>query len=116
MFRVTTPLDPAAVIAEFIDRVSPYNPHPDVPPVAVVGLRTAFGEDVFTLSEHVIRAMCRALESYRDPEDRGNCTNCGGRHLDENLHCRDCGQLHGILGQVMAEHARRVAATGEDSP
>jgi hypothetical protein len=112
---VTTPLDPAAVIAEFIDRVSPYNPHPDVPPVAVVGLRTALGEDVFTLSEHVIRAMCRALESYRDPLDRGDCSNCGGRHLDENLHCRDCGQLHGILGQVIAAHARRAAAGGDSS-
>jgi hypothetical protein len=113
---VTTPLDPAAVIAEFIDRVSPYNPHPEVAPVAVIGVRTALGEDVFTFSDHVIRAMCRALESYRDPEDRGNCSNCGGRHLDENLHCRDCGQLHGILGQVIAEHARRVAAEGDDSP
>ena len=113
---MTTPLDPAAVIAEFIDRVSPYNPRPDVAPVAVIGVRTALGEDVFTLSDHVIRAMCRALESYRDPLDRGRCTNCGGRHLDENLHCRDCGQMHGILGQVIAEHARRFAADGEDSP
>jgi hypothetical protein len=115
--RVTTPLDPAAVIAEFIDAVSPYNPAPDAAPVAVLGVRTALGEDVFTLSDHVIRAMCRALASYRDPEDRGNCVECGGRHLDENLHCRDCGRLHGILGQVIAEHARRVAAdnAGPDS-
>ncbi|MEV6299176.1 hypothetical protein AB0M02_07205 [Actinoplanes sp. NPDC051861] len=107
---MTTPLDPAAVIAEFIDAVSPYNPNPDAAPVAVVGVRTAFGEDVFTLSDHVIRAMCRALAAYRDPEDRGECAGCGGRHLDENLHCRDCGRLHGILGQVIADHARRVAA------
>ncbi|MBB3100885.1 hypothetical protein FHR83_008611 [Actinoplanes campanulatus] len=113
---MTTPLDPAAVIAEFIDRVSPYNPTPDADPVAVLGVRTAFGEDVFTVSDHVIRAMCRALESYRDPEDRGNCAKCGGLHLDENLHCRDCGQLHGILGQVIAEHARRVAADSGPSP
>ncbi|HWS37146.1 MAG TPA: hypothetical protein VN408_30925 [Actinoplanes sp.] len=108
---MTKPLDPAAVIAEFIDRVAPYNPQPDADPVAVLGVRTALGEDVFTLSDHVIRALCRAIESYRDPEDRGDCANCGGRHLDENLHCRDCGQLHGILGQVIAEHARRVAAS-----
>lgn len=109
---MTTPLDPAAVIAEFIDAVSPYNPNPDAAPVAVVGVRTALGEDVFTMSDHVIRAMCRALASYRDPEDRGKCVECGGRHIDENLHCRDCGRLHGILGQVIAEHARRVAADG----
>jgi hypothetical protein len=63
--------------------------------------------------------MCRALASYRDPEDRGSCVDCGGRHLDENLHCRECGRLHGILGQVIAEHAARVAAqtgAGTDSP
>ena len=34
------------------------------------------------------------------------------RHLDRNLHCQDCGRLHGILGEVIAEHARRVAAEG----
>ncbi|WP_229075884.1 hypothetical protein [Actinoplanes sp. DH11] len=113
---MTTPLDPAAVIAEFIDAVSPYNPHPDAAPVAVLGVRTALGEDVFTLSDHVVRALCKALVSYRDPEDRGNCVGCGGRHLDENLHCRDCGRLHGILGQVIAEHARRVAADNGGTP
>ena len=113
---MNTPLDPAAVIAEFIEAVAPYDPQPSAAPVAVLGLRTALGDRTFTLSDHVIRAMCRALESYRDPEDRGNCIECGGRHLDENLHCRDCGRLHGILGQVIAEHARRVAATDVTDP
>jgi hypothetical protein len=107
---VSTPIDPATVIAEFFDAVTPYDPQPDADPVALVGVRTALGEAVFPMSDHVIRAMCRALASYRDPEDRGSCVECGGRHLDENLHCRDCGRLHGILGQVIAEHARRVAA------
>jgi hypothetical protein len=107
---VDTPFDPAAVIAQFIDNVAPYDPNPEAAPVAVVGVRTALGEGVFALSDHVIRAMCRALESYHDPEDRGTCVGCGSRRLDENLHCPDCGQLHGILGQVIAEHARRVAA------
>jgi hypothetical protein len=111
---VSTPFDPAAVIAEFIDAVSPYDPRPNAEPVALVGVRTALGEAVYPMSDHVIRAMCRALASYLDPDDRGNCVECGSRHLDENLHCRDCGRLHGILGQVIAEHARRVAA--EDSP
>ena len=58
----------------------------------------------------------RALASYRDPEDRGSCVECGGRHLDENLHCRDCGRLHGILGQVIADHAARVAAAARSEP
>ncbi|WP_436524175.1 hypothetical protein [Actinoplanes sp. HUAS TT8] len=112
---MTASFDPAAVIAEFIDAVAPYNPQPDAPPVALLGIRTALGDETFTLSDHVIRAMCRALESYRDPEDRGRCVDCGGRHLDENLHCQDCGRLHGILGQVIADHARRVAASGDGS-
>jgi hypothetical protein len=109
---VTEPFDPAAVVAEFIDRVAPFDPAPDAAPVAVLGVRTALGEATFTLGDHVVRALCKALASYRDPDDRGTCIGCGGRRLDENLHCRDCGQLHGILGQVIAQHARRVAAEG----
>jgi hypothetical protein len=109
---VTAPLDPAAVVAAFVDRVAPYDPAPDVAPVAVVGIRTALGEATFAMNDYVVRALCRALEAYRDPEDRGTCTSCGGRHLDRNLHCRDCGRLHGILGEVIAEHARRVATEG----
>ena len=109
---MTEPFDPAAVVAEFIDRVAPFDPAPDAAPVAVLGVRTALGEATFTLGDHVVRALCKALASYRDPDDRGTCIGCGGRRLDENLHCRDCGQLHGILGQVIAQHARRVAAEG----
>jgi hypothetical protein len=107
---VSTPFDPAAVVAAFIDAVAPYDPQPEAGPVAMVGVRTAMGEGVFPVSDHVIRAMCKALAAYRDPEDRGTCVDCGGRHLDENLHCRECGRLHGILGEVIAQHARRVAA------
>jgi len=110
---VSAPFDPAAVIAEFIDSVSPYDPNPEAGPVAVVGDRTALGEGVFAMNDHVIRAMCRALASYHDPEDRGTCNGCGSRRLDENLHCPDCGMLHGILGQVIAAHARRVASEGD---
>jgi len=107
---VSTPIDPAAVVAAFIDAVAPYDPRPEAAPVALVGVRTALGEGTFAVSDHVIRAMCKALAAYRDPEDRGTCVGCGGRHLDENLHCRECGRLHGILGEVIAQHARRVAA------
>jgi hypothetical protein len=109
------PLDPAAVVADFIDRVAPYDPDPTAPRVAVVAVRTATGTATFSLGDHVIRALCRALIVYRDPDDRGTCAECGGRRLDENLHCRDCGRLHGILGEVIVSQARRVADTG-DSP
>ena len=107
---MTAPFDPVAVVAEFIDAVSPYDPSPEAVPVAVLGVRTALGEATFAVSDHVIRALCKALASYRDPDDRGRCVSCGSRSLDENLHCRECGRLHGILGEVIAQHARRVAA------
>ncbi|GAA2488163.1 hypothetical protein [Winogradskya humida] len=103
------PLDPIAVVAEFVERVAPYDPEPGAVPAALLGVRVAGGEAVFPLSDHVIRAMCRALEAYRDPSDRGTCAECGGRRLDDNLRCNDCGRLHGILGEVIAQHARRVA-------
>ena len=110
---MSAPIDPAAVLAEFIDAVAPYDPNPGADPVAVVGVCTALGEGVFAMSDHVIRAMCKALASYHDPEDRGTCNGCGSRRLDENLHCQDCGQLHGILGQVSAHHVRRIAPAGD---
>jgi hypothetical protein len=106
---MSSPLDPLAAVADFIDRVTPYDPAPDAAPVALIGVRTAAGDATFGVGDHVIRALCRALATYRDPADRGRCAECGGRRLDENLHCRDCGRLHGILGEVLAQHARRVA-------
>jgi len=112
---VTAPLDPAAVVADFIDRVAPYDPAADPDPVAVLGVRTALGDATYTMSDHVVRALCRALASYTDRDDRGTCIECGSRRLDENLHCRDCGRLHGILGQVIVQHARRVAAASDES-
>ncbi len=111
-----SPLDPVAVVAEFIDRVIPYDPVPDAAPVALVAIRTAAGEATFGVGDHVIRALCRALASYRDPADRGTCAECGSRRLDENLHCRDCGRLHGILGEVLVQHARRVADAQDADP
>jgi hypothetical protein len=104
-----SPLDPVAVAADFIDRVAPYDPAPHAPPVALVGIRTAAGTATFSLGDHAIRALCKALAAYRDPADQGRCAECGSRRLDENLHCADCGRLHGILGEVIAQHARRVA-------
>ncbi len=110
---MSSPLDPVAVVADFIDRVAPYDPAPQAPPVTLVGIRTAAGTATFSLGDHVVRALCKALASYRDPADRGRCAECGSRRLDENLHCSDCGRLHGILGEVIAQHARRVARAGD---
>lgn len=109
VWEMSLPLDPLAVMADFVDRVAPYDPAAGGPPVAVLGVRTASGTATFTVTDHVARALCRALSVYRDPDDRGRCAECGGRRVDENLHCRDCGRLHGILGEVIADRARRVA-------
>jgi hypothetical protein len=106
---MSSPLDPVAVVADFIDRITPYDPAPQDPPVALVGIRTAAGTATFPVGDHVIRALCRALAGYRDPKDRGRCAECGSLRLDENLHCLDCGRLHGILGEVIAHQARRMA-------
>ena len=32
------------------------------------------GEATIAMNDHVVRALCRALEAYRDPEDRGTWT------------------------------------------
>jgi hypothetical protein len=112
---VTASLNPAAALAEFVARVAPYDPVRDAEPVAVLGLRTALGDMSVTMSDHVVRALCRALASYTDPDDRGNCQNCGSRSIDENLHCRDCGRLHGILGEVIAQYACNARWAGEET-
>ncbi|AGL14349.1 hypothetical protein [Actinoplanes sp. N902-109] len=106
---MTAPLDPIATVAEFAGRVAPYDPAPDAPPAALIGVRTGTGEAVFELSDHILRAMCRALDAYRDPQDRGTCGECGGRRLDDDLRCVACGRVHGILGEVLAQHAGRAA-------
>ena len=71
-------------------------------------------------SSPTVRALCRALATYRDPADRGLCAECGSRRLDPNLHCRDCGRLHGILGEVIAQHAiqggQQGFASGRGAP
>ena len=113
---MTESFDPAATIAEFIARVAPYDPAPDAEPVALLGVRTAQGEQIFTMGDHVVRALGRALAAYRDPADLGTCAGCGSRRLDENLHCQDCGRLHGILGDVIARHAFRAGAYEDGTP
>jgi hypothetical protein len=95
--------------------VSPYDPAPDAAPVALLGVKTAAGEQIFAVSDHVVRALGRALIAYRDPADRGTCAECGSRRVDDNMHCQDCGRMHGILGDVIAQHLRRATAGGTDT-
>jgi hypothetical protein len=97
-------------VADFVDRVAPYDPAPGAPPAAVVVVRSAGAEATFPITAHVTDALCEALAGHRDRGDRGRCAGCGSPRLDENLHCGDCGRLHGILGEVIAHRARQAAA------
>ncbi|MEE6305575.1 hypothetical protein V1634_01845 [Plantactinospora veratri] len=104
-YRVT---DPVAVLRDFVARVAPYDPDPAAEPVGVVDVRSGGEAGTITLTPHLARALAEALAGYRDRADRGSCASCGSRRLDENLHCLDCGRLHGVLGQVIADQAERV--------
>jgi hypothetical protein len=61
------------------------------------------------LSAPVVRALAEAMKGYHDPNDRGTCDNCGGRRLDGNFLCADCGHASGVFGQIVRERAARYA-------
>ncbi|MFC6019778.1 hypothetical protein ACFP2T_26665 [Plantactinospora solaniradicis] len=104
--------DPAAVLRDFVARVSPYDPEPAAEPVGSVDVRSADGVETILVTPYLARALAEALAGYRDRADRGTCASCGSRRLDENLHCADCGRLHGVLGEVIARQAERVRLRG----
>ncbi|MEO3819334.1 hypothetical protein [Plantactinospora sp. B24E8] len=101
-------VDPIAVLREFVARVTPYDPDPGAVPVASVTVSAGSDTETVPITPHLARALAQALSAYRDPADRGSCAGCGGRRLDDNLHCVDCGRLHGILGEVISRQAARV--------
>jgi hypothetical protein len=104
--------DPLTALREFVERITPYDPDPAVS-VGTVGIRHGHESGEFRLTPHLARALVEALASYRDPADRGTCAGCGGRRLDANLHCQDCGRLHGVLGAVISERAERIFQQAE---
>ncbi|MEV4630489.1 hypothetical protein AB0J90_29935 [Micromonospora sp. NPDC049523] len=104
--------DPIDLLRQFVERVSPYDPDPSGVPVASIELRHRHAVERFPLTPHLVRALGAALAGYRDPGDRGRCGQCGGRRLDDNLHCVDCGRLHGVLGEVIAARAARLSSGG----
>jgi hypothetical protein len=61
------------------------------------------------LSAAVGRALVEAMRAYHDPNDRGTCDHCGGRRLDHNFLCADCGHPSGVFGQLVRERAARYA-------
>lgn len=104
-------LDPLVALRRFVERVSPY----DHDPAAGSPVTLWTGAGSVTLTPHLARALIEALERYRDPADRGTCARCGGRRLDDHLHCLDCGRLHGVFGELVAERARRTEWTGREA-
>lgn len=107
--------DTAAVLRDFVARVSPYDPEPTAEPIGSVRVHSAGTAETVPLTPYLARALAEALNGHRDRADRGTCASCGGRRLDENLHCADCGRLHGVLGEVIAQQAARVRAASADA-
>jgi hypothetical protein len=95
---------PAAALRAFVGRIGVLYPPvgDDAVPVTVDG-------ETVRLSPPVARAFVAALTAYQDPNDRGACDHCGGRRLDGNFVCADCGHASGVFGQIIRERAARHA-------
>ena len=96
-----------AALREFVERIDALDPS------APVSVELRVGDEVFALKAPVARALVEALRSYHDPRDRGQCDHCGGRRLDGNFVCADCGQGSGVFGQLLMERAARFSPTPE---
>jgi hypothetical protein len=101
------PDDAQAALRDFVDRIDALDPA--APLVGELTIRLLGRESRVTLRAPVARALVEALRAYHDPRDRGRCEHCGGRRLDDNFLCRDCGRLNGVFGQMIAERAARHA-------
>jgi len=101
-------MDPIDAMEQFLARIAAYDEQPDVA-VAAVELRVGRLQGSFQLSERAARAFGEALARYVDPDDCGRCDGCGG-HLDRNLRCSGCGQVSGVFGATIAQHAAEVAS------
>jgi hypothetical protein len=93
----------ADALGAFVERIGPLHP-PSGPSVEI----RVDGVPV-VLSASVARALVEAMRAYHDPNDRGSCDHCGGRRLDNNFLCADCGQPSGVFGQLVRERAARYA-------
>ena len=103
----TPPDDVAAALADFVARIDALDPA--APRHGELTVRLGEAESRVTLSVPVARALVEALRAYHDPRDQGRCEHCGGRRLDDNFLCRDCGRPNGLFGQLIAERAARYA-------
>jgi hypothetical protein len=92
-------------LREFVARIDALDP--GATPRSEFTARFGGDEARLTITPPVARALVEALNAYRDPRDQGPCDHCGGRRIDDNFMCLDCGQLNGLFGQLIAERAAR---------
>lgn len=94
-----------AALQEFVARIDVLDPEAS----RCGDVEVRVGERILTLPLRVpvARALVEALRGYQDPRDRGGCDHCGGRRIDDNFLCRDCGRPNGLFGQLVAERAAR---------
>jgi hypothetical protein len=96
-----TPDDVEQALRRFVERIDALAPDPSPPR----GVEVRVGDAApVALPPPVARALVEALAAYHDPRDRGRCGHCGGRRLDDDLSCADCGQLNGVFGQLVRDH------------
>ncbi|GII23124.1 hypothetical protein [Planosporangium mesophilum] len=94
-----------AALRDFAARIDALDPA--APLVGDLEVRLGGQQVRLTLRAPVARALVEALRAYHDPRDQGRCDHCGGRRLDDNFLCRDCGRPNGLFGQLLAERAAR---------
>ena len=92
---------------QFLARIEPFDAQADVP-VMTVEMRMGPVRRSFELTERATLALREALARYTDPDDCGQCGECGG-YLDQNLQCRNCGHIGGVFGSTIAHHLAEVA-------
>jgi hypothetical protein len=102
---ISPAMEVAAALREFVERIDALDPTADGRGGVEISVTRL--DAPLMLRPPVARALVEALRAYRDPRDRGTCDHCGGRRLDDNWLCADCGQPGGIFGEILRERAAR---------
>ena len=109
--------DVLAALQDFVTRIDALDPAGT--PVGAFTVRLGGQEARLMLRAPVAQALVEALQAYRDPRDQGGCAQCGGRRLDHNFVCRDCGRPNGLFGQTDRRTGRpawRARVRSDESP
>lgn len=96
-----------AAVRDFVERVDALDQAPGGPEIASLEIRAGSVTTRLALRAPVAQSLAEALRQYRDPRDLGGCDHCGGRRLDHNFVCRDCGMPNGVFGRLVMERANR---------